>query len=136
MTGRAIKESRLVSQQIHRIVFPSNNHSLHIARGRFAQPSKQDHVRSLRTAGRFAYPRTDSQDRNSINTEATEYSKTGSDDLSAQQDEAAYNPNITNPQKQKDVAGDKSGVSFAKCSRIGPHNRSLVFSLVHADLSP
>lgn len=54
---------------------------------------------------RFAYPRKDSQDKDSINTEATEYSKSGTDDEGARQEDAAFNPDITDPQETKDVAG-------------------------------
>jgi len=59
-----------------------------------------------------AFPRKDSQDKDSINTEATEYTKSGTDDASARQEEAAFDPKNTDPQKEKDIAGDgneKSG---------------------------
>lgn len=57
----------------------------------------------------FAYPRKDSQDKDSINTEATEYSKSGTDDEGARQGDAAFDPDITDPQEQKDVAGEGTG---------------------------
>ena len=44
-------------------------------------------------------------DRSKINTESNEGTKTGTDASSAKQDKAAYNPNITDPQKAKDEAG-------------------------------
>ena len=46
-----------------------------------------------------------------MNTEATEYSKSGTDDASAKQEEAAFDPNITDPGKQKDKAGEGNSVS-------------------------
>ncbi len=69
----------------------------------------------------FAFPRKDSQDKNSINTEATEYSKSATDDESARQDDAAFNPDITDPQQQKDKAGEGTGKD--KVSDSGPHIR-------------
>lgn len=53
-----------------------------------------------------ALPRKDSQHKDSINTEATEYSKSATDDESARQEDAAFNPDITDPQQQKDKAGE------------------------------
>ena len=57
----------------------------------------------------FALPRKDSQDKDSINTEATEYSKSATDDEGAKQEEAAFNPDITDPQQEKDKAGEGTG---------------------------
>jgi len=54
-------------------------------------------------------PRKDSQDRNSINTEATEYSKSGTDDGAAKQEEAAFDPDITDPKTEEKVAGEGEG---------------------------
>ncbi|MDI1489681.1 MAG: hypothetical protein OHK93_000879 [Ramalina farinacea] len=65
--------------------------------------------RALTTSQRHTYPRKDSQDKDSINTEATEYSKSASDDEGARQQDAAFDPNITDPQEQKDVAGKDTG---------------------------
>lgn len=59
----------------------------------------------------FALPRKDSQHKDSINTEATEYSKSATDDESARQEDAAFNPDITDPQEQKDKAGEGTGGS-------------------------
>jgi hypothetical protein len=56
----------------------------------------------------FACPRKDSQDRNSINTESTEYSKSGSDDQAAALDDAAFNPDITDPEPEGEKAGQDS----------------------------
>ena len=66
---------------------------------------------------RFALPRKDSQDKDSINTEATEYSKSGTDDASAQQEDAAFDPDITDPQHEKQKAGEGT------VSEPGPHMR-------------
>jgi hypothetical protein len=51
------------------------------------------------------YPRKGSEDKDSINAEATEYSKSGTDDAAAKQEEAAFDPSTTDPQKEKDIAG-------------------------------
>ncbi len=55
------------------------------------------------------YPRKDSQDKDSINTEATEYSKSGSDDQSARNQDAAFDPDVTSPEGEKDAAGKGKG---------------------------
>ncbi|CZR51958.1 uncharacterized protein PAC_01835 [Phialocephala subalpina] len=55
------------------------------------------------------FPRRGSEDKDSINTEATEYSKSGTDDASARQEEAAFDPSTTDPQKEKKVAGEGEG---------------------------
>jgi len=52
------------------------------------------------------YPRKDSQDKDSINTEATEYSKSGTDDAAARNEDAAFDPSKTDPQTEKDTAGE------------------------------
>ena len=44
-----------------------------------------------------------------MNTEATEYSKSASDDEGARQADAAFDPDITDPQQQKDKAGEGTG---------------------------
>lgn len=75
--------------------------------------------RQFSQSSRLAYPRKDSQDKDSINTEATEYSKSASDDEGARQGDAAFDPNITDPQKQKDKAGE--GIGEATVSE--PHHR-------------
>jgi hypothetical protein len=47
-------------------------------------------------------------DREKMNTESNEGSKSGTDASSASQMEAAYNPNITQPQSEKEEAGKGS----------------------------
>ena len=72
----------------------------------------------------FALPRKDSQDKDSINTEATEYSKSATDDESARQEDAAFNPGITDPQAQKDKAGEGTGGDKVSRSSSGvQHDR-------------
>ena len=56
-----------------------------------------------------SFPRKDSQDKDSINTEASEYSKSATDDEGARQNDAAFDPSITDPQEQKDKAGEGTG---------------------------
>lgn len=72
---------------------------------RSIRPSDQT-IRPFSQNLRAAYPRKDSQHKDSINTEATEYSKSGTDDASAKQEEAAFDPNNTDPKAEKDVAGE------------------------------
>ncbi|KAL8933999.1 MAG: hypothetical protein Q9211_005463 [Gyalolechia sp. 1 TL-2023] len=48
-------------------------------------------------------------DKDSIEREATEYSKSGTDDASAGQDDAAFDPDVTDPEEQKNKVGDKTG---------------------------
>lgn len=64
-------------------------------------------------------PRKDSQNKDSINTEATEYSKSATDDEGARQEDAAFNPDITDPQEQKDKAGE--GTGGGTVSKFSPH---------------
>ncbi|TVY85311.1 hypothetical protein LSUE1_G000208 [Lachnellula suecica] len=59
------------------------------------------------------YPRKDSQDKDSINTEATEYTKSGTDDQSARNEDAAFNPDVTSPESEKNVAGKGNEVRFS-----------------------
>ena len=63
------------------------------------------HSRPFCHTSRYNHPRKDSQDKDSINTEATEYSKSATDDESARQEDAAFDPSVTDPQEQKDLAG-------------------------------
>ncbi len=64
-----------------------------------------------------AYARKDSQDRNSINRESLEYSRSGSDDKTAALDDAAFNPDITDPDSQKKKAGKDSVSKFSHKQR-------------------
>ena len=49
-------------------------------------------------------------DKDSINTEATEYSKSATDDEGARHADTAFNPDVTDPQEQKDMAERNKGV--------------------------
>lgn len=71
-----------------------------------------------------ALPRKDSQNKDSINREPTEYSKSGTDDESARQEEAAFDPDITDPQQEMDKAGE--GTEEGAVSRSSPHVRGRV----------
>jgi hypothetical protein len=69
-----------------------------------------------------AYARKASQDRNSINRESLEYSRSGSDDKTAALDDAAFNPDITDPDSQKKKAGEDSVSTFSHkpCDPFSP----------------
>lgn len=56
----------------------------------------------------LALPRKDSQDRESIDRESTEYSKSGTDDEAAGLDQAAFDPDTTEPGAEKKAAGTVS----------------------------
>jgi hypothetical protein len=58
------------------------------------------------------HPRKDSQDKDSINREPTEYSKSGTDDGAAGQEEAAFDPSVTDPGEEKEKAGEGKPVSL------------------------
>ena len=45
-----------------------------------------------------------------MNVEAAEYSKSATDDESARQEDAAFDPNITDPQEEQEKAGEDRGV--------------------------
>ena len=81
----------------------------------FSIPAHRQFSQSLS----FALPRKDSQNKDSINTEATEYSKSATDDEGARQEDAAFNPDITDPQEQKDKAGE--GTGGGTVSKFSPH---------------
>ena len=68
-------------------------------------------TRSLHTTPSNAYARKGSQDKDSIDRESTEYSKSGTDDGTAEQDQAAFDPSITDPTGEKKKAGQGKGVS-------------------------
>ena len=55
-----------------------------------------------------------------MNTESNEGTKTGTDASSAQQDEAAFNPDITDPQDAKDKAGEDNKQNPLEVSGANP----------------
>ena len=85
--------------------------------------------RGFSQSARALYPRKDSQHKDSINTEATEYSKSASDDEGARQQDAAFDPNVTDPQEQMDIAG--KGTEGKVSNRV--HAPS---TLPYSDLGP
>ena len=62
-----------------------------------------------------------------MNTEATEYSKSATDDEGARHDDAAFNPDITDPQQQKDKAGEGTGEGTVSKSVLSPLLHSFGF---------
>lgn len=82
----------------------------------------------------LALPRKDSQDRESIDRESTEYSKSGTDDEAAGLDQAAFDPNTTEPGAEKNAAGKVSNYTStvlrisarfeAMPSSVEPHSAS------------
>lgn len=89
-------------------------------------------ARPFSYSSRLTYPRKDSQDKDSINTEATEYSKSATDDEGARQEDAAFNPDVTNPQEQKDMAGKNRGVNTTQSQK---HAQPARFSILSLQLS-
>ena len=65
----------------------------------------------MHTTPSNAYARKGSQDKDSIDRESTEYSKSGTDDSTAEQDQAAFDPSVTDPTGEKKKAGQAKGVS-------------------------
>ncbi|KAL9129555.1 MAG: hypothetical protein Q9217_002011 [Psora testacea] len=88
--------------------------------------------RPLSQSAWLSFPRKDSQDKDSINAEATEYSKSATDDQGARQDDPAFNPEVTDPQEEKDVAEDTRGVSEPSSS---DSNNPLDVSPANPDVS-
>lgn len=93
--------------------------SVHALRPSFRPRS---HLRPLSTTPyRFAadqdpernkHPQREAQqDRKKLDPEATEYSKSGSDDTAAANEDAAFDPNITDPEEAKKKAGEGNEVN-------------------------
>jgi len=55
-----------------------------------------------------------------MDPEASEYSKSGSDDTAASNEEAAFDPDITDPQEAKDKAGEGNEVNPLDASPANP----------------
>lgn len=67
------------------------------------------------------HPQKSAQEhRDQINPEANEYAKSGTDDQAAGQEEAAFNPNITDPQHAKEKAGEGNQVNPLDASPANP----------------
>jgi len=66
-------------------------------------------------------PQRDAQlDREKINRDSNETSKSGTDENSAANEEAAFDPNITDPQEAKDKAGEGNSVNPLDASPANP----------------
>jgi hypothetical protein len=66
-------------------------------------------------------PQNEAQkDRHKINTDANEYAKSGTDDTAAGNEEAAFDPNITDPQEAKKKAGEGNKVNPLDASPANP----------------
>jgi hypothetical protein len=76
---------------------------------------------TLRAQNSNPNPQNDAQkDRHKINTDANEYSKSGTDDTAAGNEEAAFDPNITDPQEAKRKAGEGNKVNPLDASPANP----------------
>lgn len=60
------------------------------------------------------------KDREKINTDADEYSQSGTDDATARNEQAAFDPNITDPQEAKKKAGEGNEVNPLEASPANP----------------
>lgn len=60
------------------------------------------------------------KDREKINTDADEYSQSTTDDDTARNEEAAFNPNITDPQEAKEKAGEGNDSNPLDASPANP----------------
>lgn len=60
------------------------------------------------------------EDREKLDPQANEYAKSSSDDSAAKQDEAAFDPNITDPQEAKKKAGEGNEVNPLDASPANP----------------
>lgn len=60
------------------------------------------------------------EDREKLDPQANEYAKSGSDDSAAKQEEAAFDPNITDPQEAKKKAGEGNEVNPLEASPANP----------------
>ncbi|KAL9099965.1 MAG: hypothetical protein Q9163_004606 [Psora crenata] len=74
-----------------------------------SQPPQPYAQRQFSQSTWLSYARKSSQDKDSINREPMEYSNSGTDQQEAEQDDPAFNPDITDPQRQKAAAGKTSG---------------------------
>lgn len=89
-----------------------------------SRPLSTHPIRSLaakQDPERHPHPQRDAQgDRDKINPEANEYAKSGTDNTAASNDEAAFDPNITDPQEAKKKAGEGNEVNPLDASPANP----------------
>ncbi|SLM34063.1 hypothetical protein LPUS_02737 [Lasallia pustulata] len=106
------------------MLFPLSKALQPLARPSLLRRTLQSHLpatnRPFSHSPPLAYPRKDSQDKDSIQAEATEYSKSGTDDDAARQEEAAFDPEKTSPEDEKDTAGDGDGGNPLEVSPANP----------------
>jgi hypothetical protein len=76
------------------------------------QRPRQQQWRALHAAPARLFPRVGSEDKDSINREPIEYTRSGTDSETAEQEQAAFDPSITDPQSEKEKAGEGMGVSY------------------------
>ncbi|KIV90577.1 hypothetical protein PV10_07864 [Exophiala mesophila] len=60
------------------------------------------------------------KNREEINTDADEYSQSGTDDATARNEQAAFDPNITDPHEAKKKAGEGNEVNPLEASPANP----------------
>lgn len=65
-----------------------------------------------------------------MNTDSDEYTKSGTDDLSAKQEEAAFDPKATKPETERKIAGEekkgkKEGKEGGNPLDVSPANRDV-----------
>ncbi|KAI9673048.1 MAG: hypothetical protein M1817_003212 [Caeruleum heppii] len=99
------------------------------------RPLSVSPLRPFSTTVPARLPRKDSQDKDSINTEATEYSKSGTDDQAAHEDQAAFDPNQTAPETEKQTADQESGVSQRQSASKGSDPNPLEVSPANPEVS-
>ncbi|KIW45135.1 uncharacterized protein PV06_03547 [Exophiala oligosperma] len=70
---------------------------------------------------RHPHPQRDAQlDREKMNPEANEYAKSSTDDTTAANEEAAFDPNITDPEEARKKAGEGNQVNPLDSSPANP----------------
>ncbi|CCU74233.1 hypothetical protein BGHDH14_bgh03666 [Blumeria hordei DH14] len=79
-------------------------------------------IRLVSNSTCYRIPRKDTQDRESMDTAPTEYSKSGTDTTSAKQEKAAFDPTVTSPEKEKEIAGRGNE---GNPLNVSPANRSV-----------
>lgn len=84
-------------------------------------PNRPLSISARRQAEQNPNPQHDAQEnREKINTDANEYAKSGTDDTAASNEEAAFDPEITNPQEAKKKAGEGNEVNPLDASPANP----------------
>ncbi|OAP65295.1 hypothetical protein AYL99_01267 [Fonsecaea erecta] len=101
-------------QSLSRPLFPANSPFRALSTTPRAFAADQD-------PDRHPHPQRDAQlDREKMDPEPSEYSKSGTDDTSAANEEAAFDPNITDPQEAKRKAVEGNEVNPLDASPANP----------------